>query len=102
VPGRCQQVRGLRGRQRWCDGRRTAEGSVALAACAGLSPAGTTTRAEYVAVRMPPRTAVPSTAPSSYGVSEIAEAAPAWSAGTLEMISMRRPAGESSRAAWLC
>ena len=36
---------------------------------------------------MPPSTAVPSTAPNSYAVSEIADAAPALSAGTLEMIT---------------
>ena len=60
---------------------------MALVASAALTPAGTTTFALYAAVRMPPSTAVPSTAPSSYAVSEIADAAPALSAGTLEMIT---------------
>src|SRR5664279_2432355 len=61
--------------------------SVAEAAAVTFKPAGSTTWALYVAVRMPPRTAVPSTAPSSYAVSEIADAAPALSAGTLERIT---------------
>ena len=36
---------------------------------------------------MLPRVAVPSTAPSSYAVSDTADAAPAFSAGAVEMIS---------------
>src|SRR5690606_24506623 len=58
--------------------------SAAAAASAAGTPAGTTTFAWYEAVRMLPRTAVPSTAPTSYAVSEIADAAPAFSAGTDE------------------
>ena len=47
--------------------------SAAATASEAGTPAGTTTFAWYDAVRMLPRTAVPSTAPTSYAVSEIAD-----------------------------
>ena len=61
--------------------------SRAASACPSVRIDGSTIPERNCAARMLPSTAVPSTAPSSYAVSDTADAAPAFAGGALERIS---------------